>query len=79
MSDGAEIKSHSRTLSLAVAFLIALPLLYILSIGPVALISQKMLGGTQKIREFYLPVIWLHEHTILEKPLDMYIELWGVR
>jgi hypothetical protein len=78
MPEETETKSHSRTLSLAIAFLIALPLLYILSIGPVALCCQKLRGNTQDVKEFYFPVIWLHEHTILKKPLEMYIALWGL-
>jgi hypothetical protein len=78
MNDEKESASWSQRISLAIAFLIVLLLTYILSIGPVALCCQKMHGDTMAIRQFYLPVIWLHENTVLKRPLEMYIELWGV-
>lgn len=78
MTEENETKSHSHGFSLAVSLLVALPLLYILSIGPVALLLEKSPSGGRYLQEFYLPVIWLHNHTILQKPLEMYIRLWGV-
>ena len=79
MSDARENKSISQKLSVVIACLFALVLVYILSMGPVALCCEKMHGEPIALRQFYLPVIWLHEHTVLRRPLEMYLELWGVR
>lgn len=78
MPDEIETKSHSRTLSVAIGLLFALPLVYILSVGPVALCCAKMHVDTEMVRQVYIPVIWLHDHTVLKKPLEMYLDLWGV-
>jgi len=56
---------------------VLLPFIYILSIGPVALLSKKTGGPRQTIRNLYFPVIWLHEHTPLKRPLEIYVSLWG--
>jgi len=78
MTEENETKSHSRTLSVVIGILVALLLVYILSVGPVALCCEKMHVNSATVRQFYLPVIWLHDNTPLQKPLEMYIELWGV-
>ena len=64
-----------------VIFVVVIPLLYVLSIGPVAaLVSRTNTGrGASVLTKVYAPVIWLHEHTILKKPLEAYVELWGVK
>ncbi len=56
-----------------------LPVLYVLSIGPVAMIVEKMGIDRGPFQVFYVPVIWLHDHTFLEQPLEWYVSLWGVR
>ena len=48
--------------------------MYVLSIGPAALIAG---GPSPTLRTFYAPVIWLHDHTLLKKPIEVYMELWG--
>jgi hypothetical protein len=78
MTEENETKSRSHGFSLVIGLLIALPLLYVLSIGPVALCAKKTSTDPQTLRVFYRPVIWLHDHTPLEKPLELYINLWGV-
>lgn len=62
-----------------IALIVLLPVLYVLSIGPVAA-SFKMMGNPPPsyLMQFYVPVIWLHEHTPLKKPLEAYVKLWGV-
>jgi hypothetical protein len=60
-------------------FLLAAPLLYILSIGPVAAIWVKTQSRVAPLETFYAPVIWLHDHTPLKEPLEWYVELWGVK
>ena len=80
MTTAAEPKSSTsgfRWLALA-----ALPLLYVLSIGPVLKVVQRS-GNTpakrNALRQVYAPVIWLHDHTFLEKPIEAYVGLWGVK
>ena len=64
-----------------VLFLIVAPLLYVLSIGPVAALVSRANNGLNaaSLRKIYAPVIWLHDHTIMKKPLEAYVQLWGVK
>jgi len=32
-----------------------------------------------EIRLFYAPIVWLHDYTFLKKPLQAYLDLWGVK
>ncbi len=57
--------------------LVLLPLLYVLSVGPVVMMVDR--GGMD--REFwtwfYAPLEWLHSHVEFVRPfLEWYIELW---
>ena len=62
------------------AMVAVLPLFYLLSIGPVGVYAQgKPPNSFGTARKFYAPIIWLHDHTVLQKPLEAYVELWGVR
>ncbi len=56
-------------------------LLYVLSIGPAAALAMKSgsTGAKRTLKTFYMPVIMLHEIKIFEKPLEKYLELWGVK
>jgi hypothetical protein len=56
------------------------PLLYVLSFGPVAPVVVQKGSSQSKIAllRVYYPVIWLHENTPLKRPLEKYVELWGV-
>ena len=58
-------------------FVLLLPFLYVLSIGPVVAISEKTGRGHHAVEVVYAPVIWLHEHTFLKEPLERYAEVWG--
>ncbi len=53
--------------------------LYIVSIGPVVALHEMYQGdlGRVLIELFYTPVIWLHDHTFLELPLERYGDSWG--
>ncbi len=61
------------------AVLVMLPLVYMLSMGPVGYVVQRfsvpatMHGPALK---FYGPVIWLHDHTSLKGPIESYLEWW---
>ena len=54
-----------------------LPVVYVLSIGPVARIVRAGGGPPPAwIEMFYAPLIWLHEYTFLRAPMEWYVELW---
>lgn len=52
---------------------------YVVSIGPVVAVAQEVEIDGIPLKLFYAPVIWLHEYTPLEKPLEAYSRLWGWR
>ena len=64
-----------------IILVVAVPLLYVLSIGPAeAVFSRTKNSRTiNLLGKVYAPVIWLHDHTILKKPLEAYVELWGAK
>lgn len=78
MSDAPEDQDRGQAGAAGwVAVLLLLsPLLYILSIGPAGWL-QKEGYLPRSVRTVYAPVVWLHNHTPLEKPLEWYGELWG--
>jgi len=53
------------------------PVLYVLSIGPVGTITKNKPHSLAAVRTFYYPVRWLHDHTPLEEPLEVYAKLRG--
>jgi hypothetical protein len=59
--------------------LILIPLIYFLSIGPVLLMFKNRPNPPRNaLRGFYYPVVLLHDHTFLKKPIEAYCDLWGV-
>ncbi len=77
MRDEPESKSDHRA---AIALVAMLPLLYVLSIGPVdALVRRGVIPATQTLSDFYHPIHWLHDHETFRGPIDQYLKLWGVR
>ena len=64
-----------------VSFLIVVPLLYVLGIGPAAALGSRTNNGrgAAVLAKVYAPVNWLHDHTLWKEPLEAYVELWGVR
>ena len=75
----AESKRTGSGAVVALVLAVLLPALYVLSIGPVVALVEKTGVGGEEARVFYAPVIWLHDNTPLEKPLEAYAELWGWR
>lgn len=75
----AERDEHRERLRVGIAapLLALLPVLYVLSIGPVVAVVEKTGVGEEAAHALYLPVVWLHDHTPLEKPLEKWGELWG--
>ncbi len=79
-TEAAETPDRDRDGTPAWATLLAaLPVLYVLSLGPVILLAKKSGLPQASLRAFYAPLIWLHDHTLLKQPLEWYVGLWGVR
>ncbi len=77
--DETDRSRQSSNASGIVAMLVALPLLYTLSIGPFAFILNKYpsLAPMEKYAgAFYAPVLWLHDHTSLKQPIASYTQWW---
>jgi hypothetical protein len=74
MSD--ESQKPGRGAWLVVLGGVLLPLLYTLSVGPAAYMQRRTGGGGGWERIFYAPLIWLHDNTPLEKPLEWYTGQW---
>ena len=76
-----ERRSESRLAVAACGALFALPILYVLSVGPVAKGIELATGNKappQWARDFYSPLRWVHANTPLAKPLEWYGALWGI-
>ena len=84
MSEVDDAETPKRSFSFCLALLVALPLLYLASVGPVVAIWDKThgFGGTvsqQFVLNLYFPVVWLHEKTSMRGPIESYLALWGVK
>jgi len=78
MSDAKENESVSISFTWVWGLLLV-PLIYFLSIGPVLLMFKHSPNPpTNALRGFYYPVVLLHDHTFLMKPIEAYCDLWGV-
>lgn len=80
MSD--ERRLESKLIPLISGFVLALPVLYVLSVGPVAKAIELATGDPsppQWARQFYAPLRWLHDNTPMARPLEWYVALWGVK
>ena len=53
---------------------VAVPVLYLLSFGPVVARTEHAGNATMRtlVGVIYRPVVWLHDYTFLEGPLDWY-------
>lgn len=77
MADEPDSKSSSST-AWTGAMILLLPMLYVLSIGPMAFLTNASSGHSSlqsQIRSFYRPVIWLHDNTSLKTPLERYVRI----
>ena len=72
---GNEAESHTAVWVFSAVIL--LPILYVLSIGPVIAIAEKFDHPHEPYQVFYAPVGWLHDHTPLQGPLRKYASWWG--
>ena len=55
----------------------SLAVLYVLSIGPVVAITKSNPATVATVQAIYYPVRWLHEHTPLKRPLEVYASFWS--
>lgn len=84
---GVQAERRSLTGEWTLWLLLLVPVLYVLSIGPVAWTIVHWHGAvpdrvTKAVDFVYTPVGWLHDSTPLKKPLEQYVDLWignGVR
>lgn len=57
--------------------MVLLPLLYVLSVGPVIMMIERGVLDTEFWAWFYGPLEWLHDHVAFIRPfLDWYVRLW---
>lgn len=71
-------ENSGRSLAIWVALVVALPFIYALSVGPAGALTKNMPPSTiQKVRQFYYPLVWLHENTPLRRPIEVYCAFWG--
>ncbi len=49
---------------------------YIASVGPAVWLWNKMGWDFELFRYLYAPVIWLHENTPLETPIEWWVDLF---
>lgn len=86
MSTGADSSSHSNpsarshATAWTFALLLALPLLYLLSVPPVVIFTLKPRGSLpfpRFLKLYTTPYDWLHDHTPLEDPLHDYFGWWS--
>lgn len=78
MADERE-RSSTTIPAVVAAIAVILPVLYVLSMGPVAKVIDRFGLDREPARTFYRPVIWLHDHTVLRRPLELYLGVWGVK
>ena len=55
---------------------LAIPLLYVLSCGPAIFLIEKTHANSDAFEKIYAPLVWLHDHTPMKKPLEVYAEFW---
>jgi hypothetical protein len=84
MADNQESSARNRAPAFVAALVIGLPLLYLLSTGPVLFVMTKtsLLGSWvswELVAKFYWPVEWLYKNTFMKEPLDLYLQLWGLK
>lgn len=75
----SETRRSRGGLAAALVIALLLPIVYVLSIGPVVYVL-KTTGRNPELEEaahvFYFPLIFLHQTTPLREPLDAYVEFW---
>jgi hypothetical protein len=73
-------RSPDKNAAGLMAVLLGLPLVYLLSFGPMGFLLEKFhapMSLRPYVLAFYRPVIWLHDNTTLKQPIEAYARLWG--
>lgn len=85
MPEAEEVRDEAEKRSPMTEWLLWLvllvPVIYVLSIGPVAWGLVHWPGGVpvpmqEGVALVYKPLDWLHDSTPMKKPLEKYVELW---
>ncbi|MDX1680957.1 MAG: hypothetical protein R3242_09530 [Akkermansiaceae bacterium] len=76
MTEQEETSSSDHTLPLIIGGVVLAFGIYVLSIGPVAMMASRHDWPEKPLVIFYAPVLWLYKHTPLDDPLDNYIDWW---
>ena len=76
-AEPTEETKHSRGFGRYVLWAGVVLLVYVLSVGPVWMMA---FNGSKKCRvlidTLYEPLAWTCRHTLLSKPMNMYLALW---
>jgi hypothetical protein len=75
MSDESTTSPSQAPMAVAIVF--AILVLYVLSVGPVGAVVEHSGRGQEVASIFYAPLTWLHQNTVLKRPLEEYARLWG--
>ncbi|MBI5799739.1 MAG: hypothetical protein HZA92_03295 [Verrucomicrobia bacterium] len=74
MSDEATGKS-GKTWIYVVGFLIGLPMLYLLSVGPMVVLAERRVISNSSL-DAHRPLAWLIQITGTSEPLYAYVRVW---
>ena len=74
--DAEHPTSPRHLLGRVAATLLALLLLYVLSIGPVVYLHVKLKRDFTVLDPFYVPLVWVIEHSSLGEPFYEYVSWW---
>jgi hypothetical protein len=75
MSDETTSKS-GKTWLYVVGFLVGLPMLYVLSVGPMAVLVQRKIIPNEPLVPIYAPLSWLAEMTGTTMEIVAFVECW---
>ena len=74
--DAEHPTSSSHLLGRVAATLLALLVLYALSVGPAIYLEVKLKIDFKVLDRFYAPLVWAIDHTQLDKPYYTYVSWW---
>lgn len=73
-----EESGGSQTAFIFLLVLLAVIILYVLSVGPAGKLALHKGWPLEPFERLYLPLTWLYENTPLDGPIDWWLDLWGV-
>ena len=75
MSDEATSKS-GKTWLCVVGLMVGLPVCYVLSVGPAAVLLKRAIVSREVFETVYSPVLWFGEKTDTRNALESYAYAW---